>query len=204
MNIIGLYSPSSGHGKDTVAKLLQNITLPIPEDYRLTWYEILKGERSDILNYSPWEVRKFATSPKKMVADMYNVPISKLEDREWRVQVYPPFTLSPLHLVIEIAQTMKKIEYDSIWKDILFNQYEENMKWIISDVRFPYEYEEIKKRGGIVVKIERPDCPAPKQALDGLLDDYEFDETIVNEYGKWKQMIADLYRLANKYNLRMD
>lgn len=203
MNIIGLYSPSSGHGKDTVARIFLNTTLTIPESYRLTWYEILKSERLDILDYSPWEIKKFATGPKQIVADLYNVPLSKMEDREWRLQVQPPFSKAPHHLTIEIAETMKRIVSEDVWKDMLFNQYQENMKWVISDLRFPCEYEEIKKRGGIVIKIERNNCDIPTQAMDGLLDDYEFDEVIINEDGKWRQMIGQVYVIVEKYNLRV-
>jgi hypothetical protein len=204
MNIIGLYSPSSGHGKDTVAKIFLNTTIAIPESFKLTWYELLRGDRIDILDYSPWEIKKFAAGPKQIVADLYNVPLSKMEDREWRLQVQPPFSKVPHYLTIEIAETMKKIVSEDVWKDALFNQYKENMKWVISDLRFPCEYEEIKKRGGIVIKIERNNCDIPTQAMDGLLDDYEFDEVIINDEGMWKQTIGQVYAIVNKYKLRVE
>ena len=201
MRLVGLYSSSSGHGKDTVARLLLNNTMTIPDSYRLVWREILNGQRLHILDYSLWEIKKFATAPKKIVADMYNVPITKLEDRDWRLQPQPPFSKPPLHLVIDIAQKMKEIINEDVWKDVLFNQYTDTDRWVISDVRFPCEYEEIKKRGGIMIKIERPGCQAPRQVMDGLLDAYEFDERLINEDGKWIQMVTDLHVIIKKYKL---
>lgn len=55
--------------------------------------------------------------------------------------------------------------------------------WIITDVRFPNEAQAIKNRGGIVVRIERPDNPYPKSEHESetALDNWEFDRKIVNE-----------------------
>lgn len=201
VNIVGFYSPSSGHGKDTMAKVLLNNTLTIPEEYRLGWGEILGNKRPEILLYSHWNVKKFALGPKKIVADMYNVPVEMMEDREWRLKVHAPFEISPLAMIIKISQGMKTMIGEDVWKDILFNQYKEGEKWLITDVRFPCEYEEIKRRRGIVIKVERTDCNEPKQAMDGLLDDYEFDDIITNDFGLWSQAIQKVKSIIVKYNL---
>lgn len=203
-SIIGLYSPSSGHGKDTVAKIILNSTLNIPREYMLTFKELIHGNRSEILSYSQWTVKKFAYGPKKLVADIYNVPVEKLEDRAWRLQIHPPFDISPLHMVIKLAQVLKDNVYEHIWCQQLLSSYDENSKWIITDVRFPYEYQSIKDRGGIMIRVTDPNSTEDKQAMDGFLDDYEFDEEVVNERGMYKQMITKIQHIIFKYNLRND
>lgn len=201
VNIVGFYSPSSGHGKDTMAKLLLNNTLDVDEKFRLTWNELLAGHRSHMLMYSRWQIKKFAYGIKQIVADLYGVDVLMLEDREWRLQEQPPYNKKPLDIVISVGEAMREIVAPTVWSDRLFANYTEGDKWLISDVRFPYEYQAIKERGGIVVKVFRNDCQEPKQALDGLLDDYQFDETIINDMGKWAQSITQIKMLIKKYDL---
>lgn len=203
-NVIGLYSPSSGHGKDTVAKLFLSNTLNLDERYRPSFKQLIAGHLDHILEYSPWTVRKFAEGPKKIVADIYNVPVKKLEDRDWRIQIHSPFDISPLHMVIKVAETLRKEVGKTIWSEQLFNSYDVNSKWIISDLRFPHEYEAIKKHGGIIIKVIRPECDEPKQALDGLLDEYEFDECIENIFGDYWKMVYKVLDIIKKYQMIYD
>lgn len=66
-------------------------------------------------------------------------------------------------------------------------------RWIITDVRFPNEAQAIKERGGIVIRVNRPadNKITTFMKLQGIgliehpsetaLDDYEFDEVIIND-----------------------
>ena len=52
---------------------------------------------------------------------------------------------------------------------------------VITDVRFPNEYEMVKSRGGEIWRIERPDAPkVPDHSSETALDEYPADRTIVN------------------------
>jgi hypothetical protein len=50
----------------------------------------------------------------------------------------------------------------------------------ISDVRYPNEVEAIRSKGGIVVRIDRPDVPRLDHPTECALDDYDFDHVIDN------------------------
>lgn len=203
-SIVGIYSPSSGHGKDTVAKLFLNNTLNVPEEYMLNFKELLANYRTDIFMYSPWVVKKFAHGPKQIVADIYNVSVDKLEDREWRSKLVEPYPITPLQMVIKVAELLRAEVSQTIWSDQLFNTYTPHSKWLITDLRFPYEYDAIKSRGGIVIRVTNPNCQEPKQAMDGFLDDKEFDEEIINVHGDYKSMIWKVKDIVKKYNMVID
>lgn len=50
-----------------------------------------------------------------------------------------------------------------IWAKATLKDYKDEENWVVSDVRFPHEVEEIRKRGGIVVKVigGYKGCPEP-------------------------------------------
>jgi hypothetical protein len=105
-------------------------------------------------------------------------------------------------MVIKVAELLKQNISDSIWCDVLFNQYTDNSLWIVSDLRFPYEYEAVKSRGGIVIKVSRPEARLKKMAMDGFLDDYIFDEYVTNSHGDNYGFIEQALSIVDKYNLR--
>jgi hypothetical protein len=59
-----------------------------------------------------------------------------------------------------------------------------NPNWIITDLRFPNEYEAIKSREGITIRVVKPDNKKVSSDLhpsETALDDAEFDYEIVND-----------------------
>jgi hypothetical protein len=54
--------------------------------------------------------------------------------------------------------------------------------YVITDLRFPNEYEAIRERGGQVWRVTRPGtAPVNAHVSETALDGHEFDETIVND-----------------------
>lgn len=89
--------------------------------------------------------------------------------------------------------------HQNVWINALFADYKDQINytdeeepeeinrgkpnWIVTDVRFPDEADAIKARGGIVVRIDRPDNPHPQSThlTETALDDYLFDVRIQND-----------------------
>ncbi len=83
--------------------------------------------------------------------------------------------------------------HGNVWVNALFADYKapESSRydikglpnWIITDVRFPNEAQAIKDKGGIVVRIDRPDNPTSpsNHSSEVALDNWDFDMNIVNE-----------------------
>ena len=55
------------------------------------------------------------------------------------------------------TEAMRKITNPNIWINALFSDYDptDDPHWIITDTRFPNEFEAVKDRGGITIKVER-------------------------------------------------
>ena len=92
----------------------------------------------------------------------------------------------------------RQIIHPNIWVNALFADFENNKsdwlsatnsKWIITDVRFPNEAQAIKDRGGILIRINRPQyldnglvIRKDEHPSETALDDYDgFDYVIEND-----------------------
>ena len=53
--------------------------------------------------------------------------------------------------------------------------------WIITDMRFENELEAVKQRGGITIRVNRPDLIENNHPSETSLDNAEFDYTIEND-----------------------
>ena len=85
-------------------------------------------------------------------------------------------------MLIGIGVGLREKLHPDVWIKTLLNRYTPDQNWIISDLRYPNEFNEIKKLGGYCIRIEREGIkPA---ATDTLLDDYvkqgKFDLVVYN------------------------
>ena len=71
--------------------------------------------------------------------------------------------------------------HPNIWVNTLFNRYDKNTNLLITDLRFPNEYDEIKKRGGIVIRINRSNENSSNHISECALDNHNFDYVINND-----------------------
>lgn len=79
--------------------------------------------------------------------------------------------------------------------------------WIITDVRFPNEADAIKERGGVLIRVARPECTvaAHQQQIklhpsETALDNYNFDYTIYND-GTLEDLSASVQEVLRKAKL---
>lgn len=89
--------------------------------------------------------------------------------------------------------------HPNAWVNMLFKDYG-GQHWVIDDVRFPNEYNAIRLRGGIVIRINRDDVPASDHPSETSLDDYEFDFTI-NNNGTRDEFLANVGKLWRQYGI---
>lgn len=99
-------------------------------------------------------------------------------------------------LLMELLGTPcgREIIHPNIWVNSLMSKYKplklseyNPSKWIITDVRFPNEAKAIKDRGGILIKVNRPQAEIrdtnPEKALDNYTEwDYEIDNSLDYDY----------------------
>jgi hypothetical protein len=95
----------------------------------------------------------------------------------------------------------RKIIHPDIWSNALMNEYKiiENYNtiypnWIITDVRFPNEFRSIKNKGGITIRVNRPNLPESFHLSEISLNSAEFDYTIDNN-GTIEELIEKIKNL---------
>lgn len=71
---------------------------------------------------------------------------------------------------------------DNIWIDSALNKLDPENYYAVADCRFVNEADAIRKRGGKVIRINRPGVgPANQHPSEISLDDYDFDAVINND-----------------------
>lgn len=81
-------------------------------------------------------------------------------------------------MLIAVGQAMRQVS-QTWWIDSALSRCKPGGKYVIDDLRFPNEYDGLKARGAVLVKIVG-DRGIDGIAWEGQLDDREFDHTIGN------------------------
>ena len=72
--------------------------------------------------------------------------------------------------------------------------------WIITDMRFPNELEAVKKKGGITIRVNRPDLEQNNHPSETSLDSATFD-FIINNDKDIEHLINEVREILKKENL---
>jgi hypothetical protein len=204
-----------GSGKDTVGEIIQYLTSPeairkgsfskckeMGYVYDTTWsIEKFAGKlkkTASILTGVPasnFEDHKFKDSEMPSEWDYL--------DQSGRYKVLKPMTYR-LFLQRLGTEAMRNGLHKDVWVNSLFADYKaawyptnENTEadevslekrypsWVITDMRFPNEFDAVKKRGGITIYVHRPDTHSLQSMIEvheseTALDNHEFDYAIIN------------------------
>jgi len=192
--IIGI-SGKLGSGKDTVAKIIQDIDPTIG-----------------------WEIKKYADKLKQIASILTGIPREKFEDQnfkltnlpeEWNNATYEYNNNGDAELVVKpmtVREFLQKLGTDAmrfglhkdVWvnglmvdyipkilygKGTEFDPFEyKYSNWIITDVRFPNEALAILRKSGHLIRVIRPGFEdTGTHESETALDNYEFDNVIVND-----------------------
>lgn len=178
MSIIAV-SGKMGSGKDTVGQIIQT----------------LAGES--------WEVKRFSHKIKVMATLITGIPIEKFEDQEfkrtdlgdewnltthhWAYPVTYPMTVRDMLQKIG-TEAMRNNLHQDVWVNALMidyvrgSQLETLPNWVITDCRFLNEAAAIKRKKGIIVRVERPNIMTNDMHQSEIeLDRYDFDYVIQND-----------------------
>ena len=151
-------------GKSTVAKML-----------------------SEMLGY---KVVSFADKLKDVTCVLSGCTREQLEDYEFKECQIVPNHLKPYCGDAEFPTYRAFLQYfgsevmrginDNIWIDCTLDNCGENA--VISDCRFPNEAKAVKARGGIVIKVVRPDAKASdSHQSETRIDEIDADYTLWND-----------------------
>jgi hypothetical protein len=70
----------------------------------------------------------------------------------------------------------------NIWVEAAMKNVDPNLDYVVTDMRFPNEYEAVKQAGGICVNVLRPGVgPVNAHPSETAIDEFEYDYTIQND-----------------------
>lgn len=178
--IIGL-SGKAGSGKTTFAKVAEILGFT-----RLSFADGVKHEVKEFLTeYEiPFDDRNLWGSQvdKEEVIQHFSPGLYALPGGE---HYYTPKFLATFRELLQFWGTDFRRKQDpDYWVKRLLSQMVPGEKYVIDDLRFPDEAEAIRKRGGKVIRVERPHTfkiSGPNHASEIALDNYAFDLTIEND-----------------------
>src|SRR5690606_10137132 len=165
--VIGLYG-YAGSGKDTVGHTLESL-----KGYARAAY-------ADPLRQAAEEINPYIPEPLDAGAP-HGWRRGLIKRHGWRgAKDGNPWVRE---FLADLGNAIRDLDPD-FWVRLA----EERIRWLlvdspgvtVTDVRFPNEYESIKRLGGVMVRVTRPGCN-PANEIDNLLDDYEFDSQILND-----------------------
>lgn len=163
-----------------------------------------------------FKIKKFSGKLKIIAEILTGIPAANFESQElknkslegwdtWAYKarndgddVFPKYNGEPYRKAMTVRELLQKLGTDAIrdnlhedaWVNALFCDYHQNENWIITDMRFPNEYDAVKKFGGMTVRLWRPNInPVNYHESEVALDNHAFDYIASND-GKeedWKE-----------------
>jgi hypothetical protein len=201
----------AGSGKDTIAAIIQYLLCTNKGDLDIQNVVKYYDKHAWWLEYqSGWEVKKFAGKLKQVAELLTGIPKYMFENREFKVGNMPEeWTKHGMPMSVrEFLQRLgtdglRNNLCDNVWVNALMIDYKpehdveytttENNSviptefittypnWIITDCRFPNEAHAVKRKGGIIIRVDRPSVqPVNKHVSETALDSWNFDYKIMN------------------------
>jgi len=82
----------------------------------------------------------------------------------------------------DLGTQARQVLFADVWIRALFENLEPNKHYVITDVRFTNEADTVRKSGGLVVRISRPNVgPVNEHISETHMDDYDFDAHLMND-----------------------
>lgn len=147
--------------------------------------------------YPNYHIQRLSTPLKKAICALYDFEVGQLEDDRKEV-VDTQWHKSPRETIQSLTNYMMSYMGYDFFTRRLYAKYDDKAIprcMIIPDIRYKHDIDEIKKRGGIVIKVERNNNRINhlfENNVDNLVGDY----TIHNK-GTLEDLEAEVVKLVS-------
>lgn len=178
MKLVALSGRKSS-GKDTVARLIELVT------------------------YRPYQKIKFAGKLKEMVSVLVGCELQQLEDYDFKEKSLGDRwgNINPRQILQEMGSCGRGM-YEDIWVVSALSNLVESGNYIVSDLRYLNEAAAVKKLGGLLVRIERPDLSRDDvHASETSLDNFQDWDYVIHNDGKLQDLAAKVQKMCKDLDL---
>jgi hypothetical protein len=192
-------------GKDTVANIIKKIDAE--SDWQIKKFAYKLKQIASIISGIPihlFEDQSFKETYMSDVWDLYVKEDKTLfsENGAYNSQRHVKMKVRDFLQKIGTEAMRDKLHYNT-WVNALMVDYKKTKNseeeyvmpnWIITDVRFPNEYDTIKNQNGIIIRVNRDSTITNNHVSETALDNHEFDY-VINNNGS----ISDLYNNVTNF-----
>ncbi|MCB2379307.1 hypothetical protein LGH70_17045 [Hymenobacter sp. BT635] len=164
VHLIGL-SGKRGSGKDTVARLIQQ----------------LQPERN-------WQIMSFGDAIKAVCATLAGESTQPYYSQTGKAELLPDFGRTRGEMLQQVGAALRAWDYE-IWVQAFFARLPPGQCILVPDVRFPNEAQPILDRGGLMLRVEGDPL---RQQGDGTRDDNHPSETVMDTYGQFTTVLHNV------------
>lgn len=187
-NLLGI-SGKIGSGKDTFFEILKEKTGGIYENKKFAAkLKIIASllTNMSVENFEDQEFKKTFLSEEWDYSDSENIDLinKKMTVREFLQRLGTDAMRDGLHTNVWVNSLFCDYFCETIsvgTNEFDITDMDKEPKWAITDLRFPNEYYSIKKRNGILIRINRPDVCYNNHPSETSLDNFQFDYVINND-----------------------
>ncbi len=140
----------------------------------------------------------FATRLKEIADDLWGIGSEQHFEINYtsKEMVIPEFGKSPREMWIELGEAMRAI-YKNTWVEAPFRTPCDYL--IIKDLRYPNEFAEVVKRGGICIRLDNPRVEKFNDPADSALAGFEHEwHRIITNEGSLKELNEKVIAFAKE------
>lgn len=131
--------------------------------------------------YPSYQIIRLSYPLKQAACHLYDYTMDQVEGSA-KEQIDPRWNKTPRETIQSLTEYMMQFMGIDFFTRKLFHMYDSKQigpRIIIPDIRYEHDINEIRKRKGIVIKVERPHNPV-KHAFEDHIDALQGDYTIIN------------------------
>lgn len=193
--IVGV-SGKIGSGKNEVADMISYLHFINPDG---TYEEFEKQQwlRNKYLEHKAYDqadsklpgIHSFACNLKKCAAACTGIDYHDLEKRSQKSTIIPWLDISFRKLLQSLGEAARCQINKNFWVLSMLADYQDSDFWIVSDVRYKNEADELLSRGALLIRINRTTDSSDVHQSEVDLDSYDKFSYIIENDGS----LEDLY-----------